>query len=257
MTSMDDVYLVAVDAARAGADAISKALADNDLVVHDKGSSGHDLVTNVDRASESAIIDVIRARRSHDAILAEESGETIGTSGVRWVIDPLDGTTNLAHGGQYFGVSVAAESGGEVITAVVHQPERRLWLSWGPEGLSTSGGRIGVRLCRDPTAALLSFAVPYDGPRRREAYLALSDVAPHVRDLRNFGSTVCDLLAVATGDLDGFIGFGQQPWDTAAGLKLVEAAGGVSRSLRRRDGWDVVVAGSAGVVDAVVTLLHA
>jgi myo-inositol-1(or 4)-monophosphatase len=251
VTWIQDVHAVALDASQAGAEAIKDVLDGPTLVIQDKGTAGQDLVTNADRASEAAIIDIIKARRGTDAILAEESGETSGTSGVRWVVDPLDGTTNFAHGGAYYAVSIAAESAGRVITAIIRQPERDRWLAWGPDGIEGSHDRVGVRRRSNPAQALVSFAVPYDAQRRRQAYRLLSDVAPRVHDLRNLGSTACDLSAVAVGDLDVFVGFDQKPWDTAAGIALVEAAGGASRTVARTDGLEILIAGGVALVDVM------
>ncbi|HEV7899255.1 MAG TPA: inositol monophosphatase family protein [Planosporangium sp.] len=254
LKAMDDVYGVALDAARVGASAIMRLLDDGAVVVDSKGANVRDLVTNADHASEAAVMELIRSQRPEDAFLAEEAGEISGVSGVRWVIDPLDGTTNFAHGHTYYAVSVAAESAGEVIAAVVYQPVNEVWLGWGPRG--PEGSECwGVTSCHDPAHALVSFAVPYDETRRRTAYRLLSRVAPRMHDLRNFGSTACDLLAVASGALDGFIGFAQLPWDIAAGLALVRAAGGVSRVLADVDGVDVVVAGNEKIVDAASAAL--
>jgi len=246
---MDDVYSVAVTAARAGAVEIRRLLDHGAVVLDSKGGNAGDLVTNADRASEAAIIDLIRARRPGDAFLAEESGEAAGVSGIRWVIDPLDGTTNFAHGRTCYSVSVAAERDGEVIAAVVYQPADDVWLGWSPRGVEGTE-TLGVTACHDLAHALLSFAVSYGAEKRRTAYRLLSRIAPQVHDLRNLGSTACDLLAVASGALDGFIGFAQSPWDTAAGLALVRAAGGVTRVLPDVDGVEVVMAGNEKVVDA-------
>jgi myo-inositol-1(or 4)-monophosphatase len=171
------------------------------------------------------------------------------------VIDPLDGTTNVAHGGSYYAVSVAAEYGDHVIAAVVRCPAGGSWLGWGPDGVEGNRRRVGVRQRDNPAHALVSFAVPYAGEDRRAAYRILSDVAPRVHDLRNFGSTVCDLSAVASGDLDAFVGFGQKPWDIAAGLALVEATGGTSRSMTSLNGLEIVIAGGVSLVNTIAAWL--
>jgi myo-inositol-1(or 4)-monophosphatase len=249
-----EISALALEAARTGATAIRSTLKAGPLDSREKpGDQG--LVTNADYASESAIIQLIKARRSDDAILAEESGEHVGTTGVRWVIDPLDGTTNFAHGRDYYAVSVAAEADEQVVAAAICQPASGLWLACGPDGLAASQTRVGVRQCQDPRRALMSFAVSADPRVRRAGYHALAEVAPRVGGLRNLGSTVCDLAAVAMGLLDGFIGFAQAPWDTAAGAALVEAAGGVCRNLVVDGGLPVVVAGNVDLVTAVCALL--
>jgi myo-inositol-1(or 4)-monophosphatase len=245
---VDEMMALAARAARAGADAIRAVGCGT--VVATKGSV-QNFVTDADLASEAAILAIIDAARPGDAVLAEESGERAGTSGVRWIIDPLDGTVNFARGSERFAVSVAAESGGQVVAATIHRPADDLALSLSRDGVIASAGTPGVADPVDVSAAVVSFAVPYDATARRRAYEVLAGVAPHVADLRNSGSTVCDLASVALGKLDGFIGFGQWPWDVAAGLRLVEAAGGANAVVRIDEWLDMLVAGGRRLVDSV------
>jgi myo-inositol-1(or 4)-monophosphatase len=244
-----DVMALAARAARAGAEAVRAA--GRGTVVATKGSV-RELVTDADLASEAAILEVIRAARPGDAVLTEESGEQAGTSGVRWIVDPLDGTVNFVRGLDRFAVSVAAERGDRVIAAAVCRPIDDLTLSLSRVGVVASAGTPGVADPVSPSTAVVSFAVPYDAAGRRRAYEVLAAVAPRVVDLRNSGSSVCDLAAVALGELDGFIGFGQKPWDISAGLRLVEAAGGTGAVVRIANSLDMLVAGGRRLVGSVV-----
>ncbi len=246
---------LALAAARAGRDQV---LAHLDMARGrrpDTAADQHDRdpVTAADLASDQAIRDAISAARPRDSWLTEESGHLAGTSGLRWIVDPLDGTVNVTHGLDRCAVSVAVESerDGEALAAAVVLPLTGHWLAVS-HGVATTSLSRPVRVTdRDPGSALLSFAVPSPAPARAAAYRCFSAIVGRVQDLRNLGSTVCDLAGVATGELDGFISIDPKPWDIAAGLALVEAAGGTFRRWRRSDGHQILVAGGPAVVAAV------
>ncbi|MFC7588064.1 inositol monophosphatase family protein [Nonomuraea antimicrobica] len=246
---------LALAAAKAGRDQVVARL--GAVRAHrDQAAGDHhdrDPVTAADLASDEAIRNVISAARPRDSWLTEESGHRPGTSGLRWVVDPLDGTVNVTHGIDRFAVSVAVESerDGDVLAAAVVLPATGHWLAVS-HGVATSSLSRPVRVTgRDPGSALISFAVPSSSPARAAAYRCFAELAGRVQDLRNSGSTVCDLVAVATGELDGFVSIDPKPWDVAAGLALVEAAGGTSRRWRKPDGRHVLVAGGPATVAAV------
>lgn len=243
-----DLQSLALCAARSGAAAVSEFLDRRALAIGYANGSHTSPVTNADLASEAAIRTLIFEHRPEDGVLAEESGVCPGTSDIQWIIDPLDGTVNFTHGLGHYAISVAATSLSrqETVAAAVIQPTRARCLALGPGGVDGNQDHIGV--ARTTAArALVAFAVPNDQSRRRDAYLVLAGVAPFVQDLRNFGSTVCDLAAVATGEIGGFITFNPAPWDIAAGIPLVHAAGGTSRQLSR-DGSPIIVAGGPTIV---------
>jgi myo-inositol-1(or 4)-monophosphatase len=242
---------LALRAARAGARAVRDALHSGRIDVRYKGGNQCDPVTAADHASEAAIRRVVVANRGADGWLGEESGSVPGTSGLRWVADPLDGTVNVSHGLRRYAVSVAVESeaDGAVVAAAILCPANGEWLALGPGGVQGRVRRIGVSAAA-PARALLAFAVPNEPTVRATAYRLLSDLAPRVQDLRNMGSTVCDLAAVAAGRLDGFVTINPQPWDVAAGVAIVHAAGGTSRRCHR-SGLDLLVVGGSAVVDSV------
>ncbi|MDO3686093.1 inositol monophosphatase family protein [Micromonospora sp. C28ISP2-4] len=249
-----DLRHLSLRAARAGADAIREARGRGFQTEH-KGGAAQDPVTTADHASERAILDLLARDRPQDAVLAEESGASAGCSGLRWIVDPLDGTLNFSHGASRYAVSIAVATGcdvgdGQVVAATVLQPATGACLVLDDGGALDGDAPVAVNQVAEPGHALVAFAVPNaPGPRRR-AYQALVGVAPRVADLRNTGSTVCDLAAVARGELDAFVSFDPAPWDIAAGAALVEAAGGVSRRWRH-DGFEVFGTGAPAVVAAL------
>ncbi len=247
---MKSVAEVAVIAAAAGAEAINKINLPS-AGRTEKGTAG-EFVTDADLASEAAIIGVIHRYRPEDGILAEESGHRQGSTGVRWIVDPLDGTVNFARGLDQFAVSVAAECDGLIVAGAICQPKGALSLSVDGERCASNRGTVAVAVDTDPRRAVVSFAVPYDQRGRTDAYRHLARIAPQVGDLRNSGSTVCDLAAVTLGRLDGFIGFGQSAWDIAAGQRMVEVAGGVSVTVALSTGLQMTVAGGERLVAAVL-----
>ncbi|MCM0640410.1 inositol monophosphatase family protein [Cellulomonas wangsupingiae] len=244
---------VALSAAQAGADAIRVA-AGAGLVVTAKGPLGTDVVTSADLAAEDAIRTVLRTARPDDAVQAEESGEEAGESGLRWVVDPLDGTVNFSRGSDRYAVSVAVRADDDALfaparaAAVVRPATGEHWSVGHDDPSAPTRTRAWAS---DPREAVLAFAVPHDPQTRSAAYVRLARVAPRVLDLRNTGSSVCDLVAVALGEVDAFVSFDPAPWDVAAGVALVEAAGGVCRVRSTAAGGSVLVVGARGVVDAV------
>ncbi|HXY44758.1 MAG TPA: inositol monophosphatase family protein [Acidimicrobiales bacterium] len=190
-------------------------------------SSRTDLVTEADQASEHLIVSRLAAARPGDAVLAEESGSTEGTSGLTWVVDPLDGTINFVYGLPVFGVSIACRSNSTTQVGVVHDPIRQETFT----ALAGGGAyRDGVRLRLDPGPplgeALVGTGFSYESDRRRAQGRLLAHVLPEVRDLRRAGAAAIDLSWVACGRLDGHYEAWLAPWDHAAGSLLVTEAGG-------------------------------
>lgn len=197
-------------------------------------SSRTDLVTEADQASERFIVSRLAAARPHDAVLAEESGSSAGTSGLTWVVDPLDGTINFVYGFPVFGVSIACRSSAATLVGVVHDPSR------GETFTAMAGGgafRDGARLTVGPgpalSEALVGTGFSYDSKRRAAQGLLVARVLPRIRDIRRAGAAAIDLCWVAAGRLDGFYEAGLAPWDLAAGSLLVTEAGG---TVERLDG---------------------
>jgi myo-inositol-1(or 4)-monophosphatase len=190
-------------------------------------SSRTDLVTEADHASERLIVSRLASERPGDAILAEESGSSAGTSGLTWVVDPLDGTINFVYGFPVFGVSIACRSASTTLLGVVRDPVR------GETFTATQGGgafRDGVLLRLGPgpslDEALVGTGFSYMSDRRKAQGHLVAKVLPKVRDIRRAGAAAIDLCWVAAGRLDGFYETGLAPWDLAAGSLLVTEAGG-------------------------------
>jgi myo-inositol-1(or 4)-monophosphatase len=222
-------------------------------------SSATDMVSEVDLAAERHIVDGLRRARPDDAILAEESGTRAGTSGVRWVIDPLDGTTNYLYGYPAYAVSIGVEMDGRRVLGVVHDSA----LGEVYAGIVGRGAtRDGVCIAPGRVAALERALVatgfqPHPHLRARQAAV-LATVLPGVRDLRRAGSAALDLCAVACGRIDAFYEIGLGPWDFAAGAAIVEAAGGRVTVLEPKEPpGPLVVAANAQLMPALLELLRA
>ena len=215
-------------------------------------SSATDMVTQVDRDAEALLVGRIRAERPDDAILGEEGGETAGTSGVRWVLDPLDGTTNYLYGYPAFAVSVAAEVDGETAVGAVHDASRgETFVAIRGHGATVDGRPAAVSGKTDLSTALVGTGFAYRRDDRAAQAALLPRVLPAVRDIRRAGAAALDLCWVGCGRLDGFYERGLQPWDLAAGALVVREAGGLTTRLA--DG--TVVAAGPGVFDALVSLV--
>jgi myo-inositol-1(or 4)-monophosphatase len=220
-------------------------------------SSGTDMVSEMDRASEALIVEHILAERPDDAILGEEGASRPGTSGVRWVIDPLDGTTNYLYRHPTWAVSVGVEVDGVVEVGVVASPGlgevftaargRGAWLNGAPA--TVSGGD-------DLATALVATGFGYEAARRGRQASVLPRLLPEVRDIRRNGVASLDLCWVGCGRLDAYFEYGGQPWDVAAGLLVATEAGAVASGL---DGGppapDSVMVATPGVAAALLELL--
>ena len=197
--------------------------------VAQKGASEIDLVTVADRESEAAVLAVLRGRHPEHAILAEESGGDRGRhAGGRFIVDPLDGTTNFAHGMPIFSVSIALEVDGVIVAGGVESPilgER--FLAERGSGATRNGRPIAVSRTPSLDRALLVTGFPYDRRARIDHYLApVRAFLLEAHGVLRLGSAALDLASVACGRLDAFWEEGLSPWDTAAGMLLVQEAGG-------------------------------
>jgi len=186
------------------------------------------LVTDVDRASEQLIREAIASHYPRHQVLGEESGLDEIVSDYRWVVDPLDGTTNFAHGFPHFAVSIALEHKGEAMLGVVYDPMRdELFAAERGAGATLNRRPIHVSKTTDLTRSILSTGFPYD---IRTAELNNLDhwknFAMNAQALRRVGAASLDLCYVACGRFDGFWELNLGPWDTAAGALIVEEAGG-------------------------------
>jgi myo-inositol-1(or 4)-monophosphatase len=251
----DDLLAVAVEAARAAADVLVEryeaAGGPRDLRTK---STPTDLVSAADLDAERAIRDVLHQRRPDDAILGEEGDETAGTTGLRWVVDPLDGTVNFLFGLPQWCVSVACE--GRV--GVILDPIRGECFDVVAGGSATLDGEPLHPSSRTELAtALVATGFNYDsGVRARQAQV-VAEVIPRVADIRRMGSAALDLAWTAAGRYDAFYERGVSAWDVAAGTMLCTAAGLEVRDLQARDGLPSgVLAAPAAIVDELFELVR-
>jgi len=224
---MHPMLNIAVAAARAAGSIIVRYL---DRVDTLDVSTKHmnEFVTQVDREAEAIIIADIRKAYPGHAILAEESGAA-GESEYRWIIDPLDGTTNYLHGFPQFCVSIALEHRGRLDQGVVLDPLRQeLFTASRGAGARLDDRRIRVSRQSGLEGALLGTGFPFQGAYDLDTYLeTLRALVPRSAGVRRAGAAALDLAYVAAGRLDGFWAFGLQPWDMAAGVLLIREAGGL------------------------------
>jgi myo-inositol-1(or 4)-monophosphatase len=187
----------------------------------------HDLVTEADRASERLIVERLRSHFPTHAIVAEEGGGNEGTSEYRWYVDPLDGTTNFAHGFPAYNVTMALEKSGELIAGVIFDPvHNEMFTAEHGSGAYLNGKRIQVSKAPGIDAALIATGFP---SRKRHLDINVHfyyQLAMLSHGVRRAGSAALDLAYVACGRLDGFWEFSLNPWDIAAGTLLVREAGG-------------------------------
>lgn len=190
-------------------------------------SSPTDMVTEMDTAAELRIADVLQQRRPDDGLVGEEGTLVEGTTGIRWVVDPLDGTTNYLYEFPAFAVSVAAEdSDGPVAGAVFDPTHAELYSAGRGLGAFRNARPISVSGAATLATALVGTGFSYDPEQRRAQAEALAHVLPEIRDVRRAGAAALDLCWVACGRLDAFFERGLAQWDYAAGSLIVAEAGG-------------------------------
>ncbi len=185
------------------------------------------LVTEIDKASEKAVVGLILKNFPDHSILAEESAAIEG-SGCRWVIDPIDGTTNFAHGFPIVSVSIGFERDGRLEMGGVLDPFRKeLFFAERGRGATLNGKRIHVSKAKTLEDSLLATGFPYDRDKNPEDYLDMLRVfLTRIQGIRRGGSAAIDLCYVACGRFDGYYEMKLSPWDKAAGMMIVEEAGG-------------------------------
>ena len=248
---------IAVDVARRAADLLTARLDDERADVGTK-STPTDMVTEVDRASEALIVDGLLAARPDDGVVGEEGTSTPGSSGIRWVVDPLDGTTDYLYGHPGFAVSIAAEDDAGALVGVVVDPLHGDTFAAVRGGGATRNGRPIA--CRDTTSlavALVATGFSYDPDRRRRQAAVLEQVLPEVRDIRRMGAASVDLCWVACGRVDAFYERGLAPWDHAAGALVASEAGAVTGDLAGGPpSGEFVLAAPPGIAEAFGDLLR-
>ena len=231
-------------------------------------SSPTDVVTAMDTAAEELLTRVLLERRPDDGVLGEEGGLRPGSSGLTWVLDPIDGTVNYLYGIPAFAVSVAVVAGDPVpgrwtaLAGCVHNPVTgETWTAAAGAGAALDGEAVRVNAAVPMERALVGTGFGYVAERRAQQARVLSALLPRVRDVRRAGAASLDLCAVAGGRLDAYYERGLQPWDQAAGALVVTEAGGTVTGLDGRTaGEAMVLAGPPGLVaelDRVLTGLAA
>jgi myo-inositol-1(or 4)-monophosphatase len=221
-----------------------------------------DLVTEIDWASEKEIIRHIRASFPDHSILGEEGGAVPGASNERWVIDPLDGTTNYTHHFPFFGISIGFESEGEVLYGLVYDPLRQqMFEAVKEEGATLNDGPISVSRTAHLSQGLLvtgfSSSKPEDPERDNLPFF--NQLSRRVQGIRRTGSAALDLCYVAMGAVDGFWEIGLAPWDTAAGGLIVREAGGRTsdrKNSRHELTSPMIIASNGYIHDEIIHVLN-
>ncbi len=224
----------------------------------DTKSSRTDLATEADRRSERFVRAEIARARPEDGVLGEEGGASAGRSGLTWVVDPLDGTTNFVYGFPSWSVSIALVGETGALVGAVRDPERRETFS-ARRGAGAFLGDERLRLGRPPplAEALVGTGFGYAPELRRAQARLLGTLLPAVRDIRRAGSAALDLCAVACGRLDGFYEAGLNPWDSAAGGLIAAEAGAGSLVLDDLvPGRPTLVTAAAPLLDELAALLR-
>jgi myo-inositol-1(or 4)-monophosphatase len=186
-----------------------------------------DLVTETDERAEETIREVLLGAYPSYGVLGEEGGETAGEEDARWIVDPLDGTTNFAHGLPTFAVSIALEKAGTVVLGVVYDPIREeTFVAERGQGARLNDGGIGVSETDELVRALVVTGFPYDRDEVPEAVELFGRFSVRAQGMRRLGSAALDLCFVAAGRLDAYYERGIHAWDVAAAGLILEEAGG-------------------------------
>lgn len=234
---MSPALNIAIRAARAAGDIIIKHI-DRivDMPVTTKGHN--DFVTEVDRWAETAIIQTLQRSYPAHAILSEEQGQQ-GDSPWRWIIDPLDGTTNYIHGFPQYAVAIALQHHKKLEQAVVYDPLRQeLFTTSRGRGAMLNNKRIRVSNQHQLKSSLIGTGSPFKTPQRQNEYFGtFREIFSQVCDIRRTGAASLDLAYIACGRLDGFWELGLKPWDIAAGALLVQESGGLISDLNGGDNY--------------------
>lgn len=232
---------LALDVARAAA-SNAREMRQQGVEITGTKSSEIDIVTAADRATEDLVRRRLTSARPEDGILGEESTERLGSSGVRWIVDPIDGTVNYLYGWGWYAVSIAAEVDGEVVAAVVLNPAN------GDEYTAVRGGGawrngepVRVREEVPLSQSLVGTGFNYERAVRAQQAQAVARMLPQVRDIRRQGSCALDLCMVASGLLDAYVEEGPAIWDDAAGGLVAREAGAVLETTTGAGGKRLVV----------------
>ena len=212
----------------------------------EKKSSSSDYVTSLDRQIESGIVQFIRKNRANDGILGEEGASRSGTSGIRWIIDPIDGTSNFVYSIPYFSISIAIEAEGEIVAGVVADlSSNDIFDAVKGHGSRCNNEVIKVNDNDSLQSAIVTTGFSYRPERREFQGGMLQHILPRIGDIRRFGSAALDLCWLATGRVDAFYEEGLNLWDYAAGSLIVSEAGGTVRTVNLAQDINLLTATNA------------
>jgi myo-inositol-1(or 4)-monophosphatase len=241
----DELLALALAVAREAAELV-RARREEGVQVAATKSSATDVVTEADRASEELIRERVLAARPGDGFLGEEGSDTAGTSGVRWVVDPIDGTVNYLLGLAQYAVSIGVEVDGNVqVGVVVNAATGDEFAAVRGRGSTRNGRPLAVRTPASLDRSVISTGFNYERAIRARQAAAVAELVVRVADIRRFGSCALDLCALAAGQSDGYVEEGCLPWDHAAGGLIAEEAGAVVEVLTGASGRALVVAAPA------------
>lgn len=208
-------------------------------------SSPTDVVSQVDKRVEQLIVERLRRERPDDALLAEEGSLLQGSSGVRWVVDPLDGTTNYVYGYPAYAASIAVEVDGQTAVGVVYDSSAgRLYQAIVGHGAVRNDRRLRARRVDDLSRALVATGFSYDAAQRERQGAVIAAALGRIRDIRRGGTAALDLCHLAAGEIDAYWELDLSPWDYAAGTLIAREAGAAVEHLAAAHGRGPAVVGA-------------
>ncbi len=227
---MQALLTIAVRAARKAGDFVIR---EANHITSVESKSEHDYVTNVDKAAERLIIETISNAYPEHSFLGEESGE-MGQNDYQWIIDPIDGTTNYIRKIPHWAISIACRHNGRTQVGVVYDPiKEELFTAVKGRGAQFDNKKMRVSRTKGLEHSLIATGFPFRNAEKLEEYIqTFAKLFPHCSDMRRAGSAALDLAYVAAGRYDGFWEYGLSPWDTAAGVLLVEESGGMVADMK-------------------------
>lgn len=257
---MHPMLNIAINAARNASKIILRFL-DRADAIDISTKNRNDLVTEVDKLAEQEIINTIRESYPSHSILAEESGEREGDE-YCWIIDPLDGTINYVHGFPQFAISIALKQKDNLIIGVIYDPIRQeLFTATRGGGAQLNSRRMRVSQCKKLENALIGTGFPFKEKQHFKPFINIfTELFPKTSGIRRAGSAALDLAYVAAGRLDGFWEAGLQQWDTAAGILMIQEAGGMVSDFHGDNDYlytGNIVAGTPKIHKAILEVIEA
>mgnify|MGYP001341134801 CR=1 FL=1 len=256
MTDPHDLRDIALQCVSLAASSTNIREVPAEIIIPETKSSNSDYVTWVDREIESKMAEFLKESREQDGILAEEGSLNIGSSGVRWIIDPIDGTTNFVYGIPFFGISLAAEQNGDIVAGVVADlGHNEVFDAVKSHGARCNGVAIQANTNDSLNNAIVGTGFSYLSKRREVQSKLLQHILPRVGDIRRFGSAAIDLCWLALGRLDAFYEEGLNYWDYAAGALIASEAGAIVRVEMLEDEIDLLIASNPHIANGLCELV--